>query len=509
MSPTVRVACLPALAALLCGALASPRAAQAAPDPFYLDRLRDGIQAYERNDFAAAAKQLRLACFGLLDEPQPLAACLTRLGAAQAAAGDAEGFAETFRRIAEIEERFGAYGKADLPPELRAAFEQRVIAAIPAATLDSLPAFKELSHRKLVAQTAALAPRERRRQLDERLRKDPKDVTSNLLLVELDLAEGRTAPAATRAEQAAALAPREPWALCLRGLTRAAARRCADAVADLASCTLAARDPRYGKALEGCRVELARTAPAKTAPARAGDAAAAPKPGAPGATTAAAPKPAATGTAATAPPQPGAPGSAATQPRSTAPGSAAPQPGTGTPASAAAPPKTTAPGAAAAPAGSPSAAAPPAGAAARLQGPLAASPDKPPAAAAPPLHPVSAAERDAFERSHRLLVAKGSAEVSEALRLAGEVAAAHPEWREAQLLAGEAAYRNSRWKEAVGYFRRAGDPGDDQPEQLFYLAVSLYETGDRPAASQVLKRSLPRLQNTPFVVSYSKRILGQ
>jgi hypothetical protein len=482
MKPRSRADLLPVVvAAALVGALGvSPRAVQAAPDPFYFDRLRDGIQAYERKDFAAAAKQLRLACFGLLEEPQPLAACLVRLGVAQAAAGDGEGFAETFRRISDLEERFGAYGKADLPPELRAAFEQRVVAAIPAATLDALPAFRELSHRKLVAQIAALAPRERRRQLEERLRNDPRDVAFNLMLVELDLAEGKTAPAAARAEQMAALAPREPWALCLRGLTRAAARRCADAVADLESCTLAARDPRYGKALQGCRVELAKAAPPKPAAARAGQPAAASKPAAP-------PKPAQAG----AMPQSAAPGAAATT---------SPKPGSLPLGTAAA-----APG----PTGSAATAVPPPGAPAGGQAPVATSPAKPQAAAAALLlHPVSAAERDAFDRSHRLLGSKGSAEVKEAFQLAGAVADAHPEWREAQFLAGEAAYRNSRWKEAVGYFQRAGDPGDDQPELLFYLAVSLYESGERAAAAPALKRSLPKLQPTPFVASYVKRILG-
>jgi uncharacterized protein HemY len=87
------------------------------------------------------------------------------------------------------------------------------------------------------------------------------------------------------------------------------------------------------------------------------------------------------------------------------------------------------------------------------------------------------------------------------------VADAHPEARDAQLAAGEAAYRTSRWREAAGYLRR-GEPAEDRPEILFYLAVALYESGDAPGAATALRRSLPRLQRTPYVEAYARRILG-
>jgi len=95
--------------------------------------------AYDRADYPTAAKDLRLACFGLLNEPPALTDCLVRLAVAQGAGNDAEGFRETFRRIAEVEDRFGAYAKAPLPPEIRTAFEQRLVVLIPAATLETIP----------------------------------------------------------------------------------------------------------------------------------------------------------------------------------------------------------------------------------------------------------------------------------------------------------------------------------------------------------------------------------
>lgn len=124
--------------------------------------------------------------------------------------------------------------------------------------------------------------------------------------------------------------------------------------------------------------------------------------------------------------------------------------------------------------------------------------------------PVTPAERTKMETARQLLGESGKVrELRQAFQLAREVADVHPESKEAQQLAGEAAYRVSRWKEAADYLRRAGGPDEDQPELLFYLAVALYEAGEPQAAAGVLRRSLPNLQRTPYVDSYSRKILGE
>jgi tetratricopeptide (TPR) repeat protein len=513
------------LAALLLAAAAGTPWARATADPFYLDLLRDGIQSYDRAEYPTAAKRLRLACFGLLDEPVALAACLTRLGLAEAAAGDAEGFRETFRRIVEVEERFGAWSKAELPPETRDAFEQRAIAAIPAATLEGIAAFKPLLARKLEAQIAALPPRERRRELEQRLAREPKGVAWNVLLADLDLSEGKTAPGLARAEQAAALAPRDPQALCVRGLARAMGSRCREAVADLEPCYLCGREVRYATALLGCRVELGQWRQAdqqvralppgfksdrklaalaqQVAKHPAIDSAPAGGGGAAGGGTA----------AANAPPPPASVPARSDPARAAAEKAAAEKPGTagGRKASPAAGAKPVPDGRAQpVPDGRGQAA---------LDGRGQPAPDgraadggqagttSPAATAA--ARPLSTAERETMARSERLLTANGTSDLREALRLARQLADAHPDSKEAQYLAGEAAYRNSRWTEAAAYFRRGGTPGDDHPELLFYMAVAFYEVGDQPGAASALRRSLPNLQKTPYVESYAKRILGQ
>jgi len=126
-------------AVLLAATLAVAAPPLAAVDVFYLDLLRDGTHAFDRGDYPAAARHLRLACFGMLDEPKELAACLGRLALAQDKAGDVAGFRETFGRLVELEERFQGYSQSSLPPEIRTALEQRMAALIPAPTLAASP----------------------------------------------------------------------------------------------------------------------------------------------------------------------------------------------------------------------------------------------------------------------------------------------------------------------------------------------------------------------------------
>ena len=83
-----------------------------------------------------------------------------------------------------------------------------------------------------------------------------------------------------------------------------------------------------------------------------------------------------------------------------------------------------------------------------------------------------------------------------------------PASAEAQHLAGEIAYRGAKWADAVTYFRRGGDPGVEQPLRLFYLAVALYENGDRENAATTLKRCLGKIRNTDYVEQYRRKILG-
>lgn len=105
-------------------------AVPAAADSFYENLEEQGIRAATRDDHERAAKLLRLASFGLLEEPPHLAACLARLLTEQAKIGDEEGFEHTFLRLLEVEQRFQGYSRAKLPGDVRSQPEVRFFRAV-------------------------------------------------------------------------------------------------------------------------------------------------------------------------------------------------------------------------------------------------------------------------------------------------------------------------------------------------------------------------------------------
>ena len=131
--------------------------ARADVDPFYQSLLREGIQEYDRGDFDSSVRSLRLACFGMLDEPTEMGGCLARLALAQDRDDDEDGFQDTFRRLSEVEERFQGYTQSSLSAEVRADLKRRLIVRVPAATLRSIPAFRALADRKAEAKPAEAA----------------------------------------------------------------------------------------------------------------------------------------------------------------------------------------------------------------------------------------------------------------------------------------------------------------------------------------------------------------
>lgn len=223
-------------------------------DPFYSSRLREGIAAFERGAYGDAASSLRVACFGMLDAPPELAECLVRLGLAQAAAGDREAFAQTFRRLLEGEEVLGLYSRASLAADLKAGFEKRAAEWIPRATLDDSPAFAHLAGSERESELAALPARARRGRLQQLARDEPREPRWPLLLARLERQERNARGAAEAAEQALALSPGLAEARCLRGWARAELSRWPEAAADLDQCS--GTWPDLAPAELAARVEL-------------------------------------------------------------------------------------------------------------------------------------------------------------------------------------------------------------------------------------------------------------
>jgi tetratricopeptide (TPR) repeat protein len=447
-----------ALAVALIAALLSAPARAA--DPFYVRLLRQGTDAFNRHDYSVAVRELRIACFGFLDEPTLLADGLARLGLAQAAAGDEAGFRQTFQRLTEVEERFQGYSRAEIPRDVRAALEALMTQIIPQATLAGNPVFSRLVPTRQDA-VAKLPPAQQRKELKRLIKSAPTEVRWRIMLAELELGEGNFGDAIVATDGALKNSPTNRDALRLRGLALAGQKKWPQAEADLEACGLAASDPRVADALLNSLVEQKRWQ-------EACDLAAELPPGV-------AADPAVRDVSAV----------AALGLKASLGTAARPISGPVTPVQGAASPRTTqaAPGATAVEAASTDSA-----------------PLKQPAAGA--LDPAAKADLD----EARTLTATGNLEA--AFALAKKVADTHPDVAEAQFVAAELAYRRARWQEAVAYFRRGGDPGDGQPVRLFYEAVVLYEVGDRAAAAETLKRCLPNLRRTAFVEEYARKILG-
>ena len=507
--------------------LASAHASVAlAADPFYESLLRKGTDSYNRHDYAVAVRTLRVACFGFLDEPELLADGLTRLALAQAASGDPDAFRETFGRISEIEQRFQAYTHAEIPGDVRQAFEDRVRSTLSQATLRANTAFSRLVPRP-EDRLAQLPLRQRRKELEELIRNEPREAKWHLLLAETELAERNERAAGEQADAVLRLQPGNKEALRVRGLAEAAQKQWARAADDLTTCDKAGADPQVATALLHSLVELGRVAEAAKAYGELpgalqvspqvkewGDRANQ-------ALKAAEPKPTPTRPA---PPTPSA--RATTKATFTPTRTPTPSPTptvTRTPTKTATAPPTRTATRTATPTRTPTlsptltatrtptktATAPPAKPPKRgsVAGPArtAATPIASPKPTRTPEGELSPQEKATLAKVEEL-VARG--EIADAFVLVRPLADAHRELRSVQHLAGELAYRTRNWRAAVAYFEQGGDPGNDQPQRLFYLAVSLYESGDHAAAAVQLKRCLPLIQHTPYVEECVEKILG-
>lgn len=109
-------------------------------DPFYRQLLEEGVRSYERGDHSRAREELRIAAFGLLETPEELARALAHLALTQSSAGDLEGFAHSYGRLAELETRFRSYSSAALGAEVRGQLETAARSHLGTAILGAVPA---------------------------------------------------------------------------------------------------------------------------------------------------------------------------------------------------------------------------------------------------------------------------------------------------------------------------------------------------------------------------------
>jgi len=428
-------------------------ALSATPDPFYVSRLREGSVDLERGEYRQAVESLRIACFGLLAEEDLLAECLVGLALAAVRDGDLETFEASFRRIIEAEQLVGLYTNAQLPAELREQFELEVSRRVAAATLRD---FVPLSH--LVAareddRLAGLSPRHKRHEIARRQVAEPEELRWPLALAQLEHDEDRPREALAAADAVLELDPDHDQGRCIRGWALSRQQRCASAIAAFESCTWI-DELDFAVGLLACHVELEQWQQAAAVRDELPD---------PWVATGRVSRLGRVIDRRLARAEKGADQVADAESDGDGDGEAI---------------------------GDEAETASIGGAETGPVSELTSDEEK----------KLAAAESIAG-RAH------SAQELREAYRLISEVAAGHNDRPEIHFRAAEIAYRASRWQDAIRHFGIAGDPGDGEPHLLFYLAVSLYEAGDREQAAVVLRRCVDGLRRTPFVESYVDRIL--
>lgn len=230
-----------ALFLLLVLTLPGPFAFGGAVDPFY-DRLyREGLNARAAGDTALAGRKLRLACFGMLEDPTMLAACLGQVALVAAARGETQTVRDTVNRLLELERLFQALSKASAAPAgatalpLLGTIDREAIDGLirqnasPQAVAD-IPSFRLLGLRMMPAA-------DRERELDRKIAVEPRNTDWRQLLAELFYEQGQYAEAAREAQHVLDLKPGTDGGHCLRGLSRVRLDDCGDAtLADLDHC---------------------------------------------------------------------------------------------------------------------------------------------------------------------------------------------------------------------------------------------------------------------------------
>ena len=425
---------------------AAPWPSSAVIDPFYRNRMESGFRAFAQGNWEQAAHQLRIGCFGYLDEPVALVEGLMRLAVVEVTLGDEDAFRRIFSRMVELEERFSAYGAAQVPQSVRQQFEELAARLVPAQNLRTTPGFHAIAERADIQRLAAMAPEQRRTELEARIEAEPERADWLLQMARLELAVSRPQPALDWLDRLPADAAEMPPATCLRqqaasessdcgrmDLSRPFCQDVPDTVVQFRLRCLvdAGRWPEASELLAGSSPELrARRRVARLerkvqknlrALADAADSTAT------DATTVTEPPPA------------------------------------------------------------------------RLPEVVAAEPRQQEAPAEP---------RELAGLRRRLSALETGEPLAALMTEAESFADRHPTSRQAQLLAAEIAYLQSDWPRAVLHFDRAGELLPEEAHLAFYHAVALYESGNAAAAAELLRPVASRLEWTSFVSAYVDRILA-
>lgn len=166
---------------LCCAALVVATAAFAADD-FYEQQLRAGKADLQASRLPQAADELRIAAFGLLDQPPQLTEALATLAVVQNALGQTTEVARTIDRFMEVERKFATYQGVQIEPAVRTKFEELVMKQVPRQTLAAMPGLSKLSNYEF-QRIAALPVAQRMAAYEAGARSEPKNIEWPLALL--------------------------------------------------------------------------------------------------------------------------------------------------------------------------------------------------------------------------------------------------------------------------------------------------------------------------------------
>ena len=107
--------------------------------PFYLERLVAGEKALRAHDGVEAANQLRIAAFGLVDDPTRRSEALVWLTLAVNGLGRTTDTQEVLDRFVLLQRVSGGYERSRMPDDIRLPFEDLLIAHAGRTTLAAIP----------------------------------------------------------------------------------------------------------------------------------------------------------------------------------------------------------------------------------------------------------------------------------------------------------------------------------------------------------------------------------
>ncbi|MEL7061389.1 MAG: hypothetical protein AAGN46_15305, partial [Acidobacteriota bacterium] len=167
--------------------LAAPAAAV---DGFYEQLLQSGLASRQAGDLVGAERQLEIACFGMLNEPKPLAGCLVQLSLTRADLEDHDGFLEAAGRLLAVERRFQVLDAVGLSPSARSRLEASLRSWASYEMVRGVASFQALAEELLLEQIRQLPVEERRRELDRRAAIEPERSVWRLMWAEAELESG-------------------------------------------------------------------------------------------------------------------------------------------------------------------------------------------------------------------------------------------------------------------------------------------------------------------------------